>query len=215
MTVPTLSRITQAAHAAGLDIFGGVTQANSLPPGIETLILLGPREPGFWPQFTASPEYQDGQPDPLDRWSTRVIDGLAHDLGAQAYFPFGGPPWQPFLQWALDSGRAHVSPVGLMVHDAAGLMVSYRGALGFAHKIALPPPPPNPCESCVSRPCVSACPVDALSPQGYDVAACKADLDRPGNDCLSRGCAARRACPVSQSHGRLEPQSAFHMRAFK
>ena len=35
------------------------------------------------------------------------------------------------------------------------------------------------------------------------------------NDCMSKGCAVRRACPVSQSYGRMEDQSAFHMRAFK
>ena len=215
MTGPALPLVERAARAAGLDIFGGVTGRDSLPPDIATLILLGPSEPGFWPRFTASPEYADGLPDPLDRWSTRQIGALADTLGARAFFPFGGPPWQPFLQWALDSGRAHVSPVGLLVHDRAGLMVSYRGALGFAHALDLPDAPPKPCDTCATRPCLSACPVDALSPRGYDVEACKADLDRAGNDCLSRGCAVRRACPLSQSHGRLEAQSAFHMRAFK
>src|SRR6056297_2441487 len=196
-----------------LSILGGVTEG--APDGIGTLLLLGPREPGFWGVFTASDEYRDGHPDPLDRWSSRVIGGLANSLNAKPYFPFGGPPWQPFLQWAVDSGRAHISPVGLLVHDEAGLMVSYRGALGFTQDIKLPKPPPNPCETCADRPCLSACPVDALTPKGYDVTACKTDLDRIGNDCLTRGCAVRRACPVSQTHGRTEDQSAFHMSAFK
>jgi hypothetical protein len=151
----------------------------------------------------------------LDRWSTRVIGDLAKHLNAQAFFPFGGPPHQPFVQWALASGRAHVSPVGLLVHDAAGLMVSYRGALGFGHRIELPEAPPSPCETCETRPCLRACPVDAFGPGGYDVATCKADLDRRENDCMARGCAVRRACPASRSYGRVEEQSAFHMRAFR
>jgi hypothetical protein len=208
-----LDRIEHAAMADHLAVLGGVTA--DLPQNLGTLLLLGPRTPGFWPHFTASAEYGDGLPDPLDRWSTRVIDQLARDLGAVAFFPFGGPPWQPFLKWAVDSGRAHISPVGLLVHDEAGLMVSYRGALGFADAIELPAPPASPCETCVDRPCLRACPVDALSPQGYDITACKTDLDRAGNDCLARGCAVRRACPVSQAHGRTERQSTFHMRAFK
>ena len=62
--------------------------------------------------------------------------------------------------------------------------------------------------------CTTACPVDALKPDAYDVPACKADLDRPGNDCRARGCAVRRACPVSQAHARAEAQSAFHMGYF-
>jgi len=208
-----LDRIEHAAMAHHLTVLGGVT--TGLPPTLKTLLLLGPQTPGFWPHFTAAPEYDDGLPDPLDRWSTRVIGQLARDLGAVAFFPFGGPPWQPFLQWAVDSGRAHISPVGLLVHDQAGLMVSYRGALGFTQAINLPASPPSPCETCTDRPCLSACPVDALGPSGYDVAACKTDLDRAANDCLTRGCAVRRACPVSQSHDRTEQQSAFHMRAFK
>lgn len=209
----TLEEIERAAAQCQLAVMG--TLHEGAPEGLGTLVLLGPGEPGFWAAFTASPEYRDGQADPLDRWSARVIGALALDLDAKAFFPFGGPPYQPFIAWARASGRAHVSPVGLLVHDAAGLMVSYRGALGFDARIEAPPPPPNPCASCADKPCLTACPVDALGAGSYDVPACKADLDRPENDCMSRGCAVRRACPISRGHGRAEAQSAFHMRAFR
>jgi len=205
--------IERAAESRHLSVMG--TVGRNLPQGLGTLVLLGPREPGFWVHFTASSEYRDRQADPLDRWSRRKVTRLAREFGAKAFFPFGGPPYQPFIDWAKASGRAHVSPVGLLVHDVAGLMVSYRGALGFAERLACPEPPPNPCESCETRPCLQACPVDALQPGHYDVARCKTDLDRPENDCMARGCAVRRACPVSRSYGRMEEQSAFHMRAFK
>ncbi|WP_306113151.1 MULTISPECIES: ferredoxin [unclassified Roseovarius] len=212
----TLDDIASAAQKQALSVFGAFHPAQeTAPEEIQTLVLLGPQEPGFWPYFSASPEAKDGKPDPLDRWSKRVIDGLAHDLSLRAFYPFGGPPYQPFIGWATASGRAHVSPVGLLVHDVAGLMVSYRGALGLQERVALPPPPPNPCLSCKPQPCRTACPVAALQPDGYDVAACKADLENPANDCMAKGCAARRACPVSQSYGRVEAQSAFHMEAFK
>jgi hypothetical protein len=49
------------------------------------------------PQAT---EFRDGRPDPIDRWSRRVIGHMACDLGAKALFPFGGPPWHPFIAWA-------------------------------------------------------------------------------------------------------------------
>lgn len=209
----TLGEIEKAAGAHNLTVFGTVTEG--VPDGLETLVLLGPSEPGFWPAFTASPEFNDGAPDPLDRWSLRVINGLAQNLNATAYFPFGGPPYQPFIAWAKASGRAHLSPVGLLVHDTAGLMVSYRGALGFAQALPAPVPSSSPCLTCAAQPCLTACPVDAFAGGSYDVAACKADLDRPQNDCMSKGCAVRRACPVSQTYGRREDQSAFHMRAFK
>ncbi|WP_397544137.1 ferredoxin [Roseovarius salis] len=208
-----LSEIERKLADRRLAVMGVVS--DGVPEGLETLLLLGPLEPGFWNAFTASPEYRDGRADPLDRWSERVIGELAASLGATALFPFGGPPYQPFIRWALASGRAHVSPVGLLVHDTAGLMVSYRGALGFAERITAPAPPPNPCKDCADRPCLGACPVNAFAGDGYDVVACKADLDRAGNDCMARGCAVRRACPVSRGYGRVDAQSAFHMRAFR
>lgn len=210
MTLEDVQRIAGPQHLA---VLGGVMEG--APDGIGTLLLLGPAEPGFWAHFTAQPEYLDGLPDPLDRWSERIIGGIAKSMNARAYFPFGGPPWHPFVSWALASGRAHLSPVGLLVHDRAGLMVSYRGAIGFEETLALPDAGPNPCDTCATQPCRSACPVDAFGADGYDVAACKTDLDQPENDCMSKGCAVRRACPLSRRHGRLEEQSAFHMRAFK
>ncbi|KZY29390.1 ferredoxin, partial [Roseovarius sp. HI0049] len=188
----TLAGIETAAAERQLSVMGVVQRG--LPEGVASLVLLGPQEPGFWPAFTATPEYRDGAPDPLDRWSHRVITDMAETLSATPFFPFGGPPYQPFIAWAKASGRAHPSPVGLLVHDTAGLMISYRGALGFAHRIDAPAPPPSPCETCETRPCLTACPVDAFAGGSYDIAACKADLDRPANNCMARGCSVRRAC---------------------
>jgi len=75
----------------------------------------------------------------------------------------------------------------------------------------------SPCETCTARPCVSACPVNALNAEtSYDVPACKAYLDTPaGTDCMSKGCKVRRACPISQRFARPKAQSAFHMKAFR
>jgi len=187
---------------------------DGLPHPAGTLILFGPAEPGFWAHLTAQPEW-DGGPDPVDRWSRRVIGQLACALGGKAYFPFGGPPWLPFVAWAKRSGRAWASPVTILVHDTAGLMVSYRGAIGVAERLDLPPPPACPCDSCAGRPCLTACPPRALTGAGYDVPACHAFLDGPdGTDCMARGCAVRRACPLSQAYGRVEAQSAHHMSSF-
>ncbi|MEM6577013.1 MAG: ferredoxin [Pseudomonadota bacterium] len=180
----------------------------------QTLVLFGPLEPHFWGHFRASTEFTDGQADPMDRWSTRVIGGLAQEMQAQAHFPFGPPPYAPFFGWALRSGRAWSSPAGPLVHDLAGLMVSFRGALALPWSLDLPATGASPCEACDTKPCLSACPVLAFSGSaGYDVEACHSWLDH-GAECLSQGCQARRACPVSQGFPRLPEQSAFHMAAF-
>ncbi len=200
----------------GLAVLGAFHAADGdgAPAGTGTLVLLGPEPEGFWPVFAASGELADAKADPLDRWSARVIGVLAAELGAAAVFPFGGPPYAPFLAWARRSGMAWTSPVGLLVHARLGLFVSYRGALAFAERLALPPlPARSPCDGCPA-PCLDACPAGVLGAQGYDVPGCHAWLDTAaGGDCLTRGCAVRRACPVGaglQSAAR----TGFHMTAF-
>lgn len=203
--------------AEGLDIFGGfdAAGADGIPSGTRTILLLGPDEPGFWPRVSLAPEFSDHLPNPLDRWSLRIITALAEASGGQELFPFSGPPYLPFVSWALRSARAWQSPVGLLVHDRAGLMVSYRGAIALPYPVDLPRGGKCPCEDCADQPCLTACPVSALSGAGYDLQRCHAYLDTsPGEDCMMRGCAVRRACPVSAAYGRLAEQSAFHMRAF-
>jgi epoxyqueuosine reductase len=211
----SLDVITSAARKHALAVLGGLHPGpgDGAPPGCGTLVLLGPDEPDFWNVFAVSPEYRDGAPDPLDRWSRRVIGALAESVGAAAVFPFGGPPYAPFVAWAQRSGRAWPSPVGLLVHDVAGLFVSYRGALALPDRLPLPGPGRRPCDSC-DAPCLTACPAGALNGSGYAVADCRAFLDTAaGADCMGRGCAVRRACPVGRGR-RLAAQSAFHMADF-
>lgn len=213
---PTLTQITALAAAHHLDILGGFQAQGEpdLPSGTQSLLLLGPGA-GFWPHFTAQAEWHDGAPDPMDRWSRRVIGRMACDLGRPqakitALFPFGGPPYHPFYAWALRSGRAWASPIKLLVHADQGLMVSYRGALALRARIDLPPPAPMPCTACPA-PCTTTCP--ALTPARYDLPACH-DLLAGGKDCMKQGCASRRACPVSAAYARLPEHSAYHMRQF-
>lgn len=211
-----LSKITAKAAQHQLFIAGGfaASEDSALPKGTKTVLLLSPLEPGFWPHLTAQPEW-DGAPDPMDRWSRRVIGQLACDLGAKALFPFGGPPYHPFYQWALKSGRAWDSPVRLLVHDTMGLFASYRGALALKEVVALPAPGPKPCELCLDKPCLTTCPPRALTAAGYDVPACHHFLDNPaGKECLTLGCGVRRACPVSRNYARMPIQSAYHMGQF-
>jgi epoxyqueuosine reductase len=214
--VASLSTLKAALAAEQLEVLGGFAVAEGaegFPAGTRTLLLLGPKEPGFWPHLTAQPEW-DGEPDPVDRWSRRVIGRIACDLGAKALFPFGGPPYHPFYQWALRSGRVWDSPVRLLVHAEQGLMVSFRGALALKEAVEVPPPVPLPCETCAA-PCLTACPVGALTGEGYDVPVCHSFLDGPeGKDCMTGGCLVRRACPLSQTYARLPEQSAYHMRQF-
>ena len=65
----TLDEVATAALPQSLAVMGAFHTAAEDDPGDGTLILLGPREPGFWPNFQASPEARDGDRNPMDRWS--------------------------------------------------------------------------------------------------------------------------------------------------
>jgi hypothetical protein len=218
-----LSFLDQPAASVGLSLRGGLHPAASdgmpaLPDGrpVATLVLLGFVGRSGWDSFAAAPEAADGQADPLDRWSSRIIGALAMRFEAIAVFPFGGPPYLPFGRWAQRAEPVHPSPLGLLIHPDWGLWHSYRGALGFAERLDLPAPDrrASPCIGC-ARPCLTTCPVGAFGPAGYDVPRCVTLLDGPaGDDCLSGGCLARRACPVAPAAQYGPAQAAFHMAAF-
>lgn len=192
-----------------------LAHAPNLPKGTATLLLLSPDEPAFWPRFITSAEFNDGAQDPMDRWSNRVISEWANAIGAQPLFPFSGPPYHPFVQWALASGHAHGSPLGMLVHAKAGLFLSFRGAIALPYEIKLPSPTSRPCDTCKDQPCLTACPVSAIGRDVYDTVTCRTYLKtNTTNDCLTSGCRARRSCPSGKKHGRLDAHSAYHMTHF-
>lgn len=214
-SLETYDRVENAARDAGLIVMGAqhprLSGAKQLDGG--TLILLGAGG-AFWPLLKSSPEWLNDHP--VDRWSLRVVGQLAQDLWAEAHFPFGGPPYAPFIDWALNSGRTFSSPVGALVHDTVGMMISFRGALHFAEEFAVPEASGiSPCTTCPA-PCTQTCPVGALNSQSfYDVDACHSHLSTPeGQTCMTGGCLARLSCPLSGGAGRDPDQSAHHMKAF-
>ena len=182
--------------------------------GVKSLVLLGPNEPNFWCEFSRSPERLDDAPDPLDRWTKRVLGSISEELNARVFFPFDGPPYWPFHSWALRSGESFQSPINFLVHKRVGLFVSFRGAIGFQDTISSSnfQKDAPPCDNC-DRPCVKACPVEALTISNYDDNRCRDFVVKSEEDSCSTGCLVRRSCPVG-SGLRLPAQSKFHMGYF-
>ena len=189
----------------------GVPQlANGSP--VRFVILVGNAGPRMFDRFSRDASATDGT---LDSWCRTVLTELAGRLEADVLFPFDRPPL-PFLTWARRGGAGHVSPLGLNVHPDYGLWHAYRGALLFPVAFDIPAPGgASPCDTCASKPCLSACPVDAFTPGRYDTVICASHLESPaGAECLTGGCLARRACPVGTRFTYSPPQAQFHMRAF-
>jgi hypothetical protein len=180
-----------------------------------TLLLIGNAGLALYEAFFASGE--TGGDNPLDDWTRRVVAPIAEQFGACAAFPSDGPPWLPFQRWAMRAEGLKASPLGVLIHPEFGLWHAYRAALVFDRELYVPPAPAraHPCETCVERPCLSACPVGAITALAYAVDNCATHVAGTGGEaCRSIGCLARRACPVGTDHLYPDRAMAFHMKAF-
>lgn len=219
----TYADIAAAAAEFGFIARGGFhpSAADGVPPlgdgrAAQTLVLLGNAGPDLWSRV-GDDLAAASVPDPLDRWTAASVADISGRFGAEPLFPFGGPPFLPFLRWAQRAEPVAPSPIGILIHPRHGLWHAYRAALAFADRFPLPPREdrPRPCDACADRPCLGACPVAAFAPQGFDVDACTGHIGgAAGRECLGRGCLARRACPVGQDHAYAPAQAGFHMAAF-
>ncbi|MBY8976994.1 ferredoxin [Rhodobacteraceae bacterium NNCM2] len=209
-----MANLEALLHEAGLAITGHFAPEpeDFLPAETLRLALIGADGGRMWEIFSASDEARDGAPHPLDRWSERVLTRIAAKTGAEALFPFGGPPWQPFIRWAARGEGARPSPVTMQVSPRRGLWMSYRGALGFRTDRELGPVERrDPCVGCPA-PCLTACPVNAFANGGYDVPACTAHVTSDAGVACRSGCLVRHACPVGEAPP-IE-QREYHMQVF-
>lgn len=223
MTTFDYGLVDAALRAHGLIARGGFhpEPADAVPALSDgrvarTLVLAGNAGPEMWRVFAAAPEFAT-EPNPLDRWTARVLGAVAAEMAGETLFPFGGPPYRPFVAWAKRAEPVAESPLGILIHPDYGLWHAYRGALVFAEAFDLPArvERPRPCDTCADKPCLSACPVNAFTNPGYDVPACVGHIATPaGGDCLALGCRARRACPVGTEFRYAPAQAEQHMQAF-
>jgi hypothetical protein len=206
----------------GMMLRGGFTASRAedalpeLGPGrpARTLLLVGNVGPAMYRHFFAA----EGAPaNALDTWTRDRIGPIAAGFGARAVFPFDGPPHHPFQRWAKRAEGLKSSPLGILIHPEFGLWHAYRAALLFDQALDLPQGPRHlhPCDDCVERPCLSTCPVTAVTPAGYDSVRCATHAaSDAGEECRDRGCIARRACPVGREHAYPARAMQFHMAAF-
>lgn len=215
-----LEHALQAIRDAGFTPRGGFTpRPDDNVPDLtadrpaRVVLLVGNVGPTMWERFARK---RNTQADLLDAWTSEELSAVARRLGAKALFPFSRPHL-PFQRWACRAEACHISPLGIAIHCDYGLWHAYRGALVFAEPMELPPADvrPSPCDTCVARPCLSACPVNAFTGSDYDFVACARHLASPaGSECMSLGCLARHACPEGRDYAYEPDQAAFLMKAY-
>jgi hypothetical protein len=224
MTTPAFATLKDDLADAGFLVMGGFEpgEKDAVPPLADgnvprTLILIGSTGPSLGPALRRSPEHADNQPDPLDRYTRRTLSNIGSRFGFTVLFPFEGPPYHPFQRWAMRCGGFSQSPLGVLAHIEFGPWSGFRAVFlsplqtqGFLQSGKA-----GPCETCVDKPCLGICPVNAVSLNGdYDVAGCRTHLaQNPDADCWA-GCLARRACPFGTDHTPPAETARFHMKSF-
>jgi len=218
--------ITSIATPLGLSVRGGfaISSEDKVPEllnggAAQSLVLFGNTGSSIWSVFSTCPEMQDGLDNPLDRWSERIGDDLAAQLGGAAYYPFGGPPYQPFISWAQKAESLRPSKLGILLHPEYGLWHAYRFAVALPDVLfdtqTNKPQKRHACDTCEDQPCYGACPVEAFANNHYDVDRCVRYLDtNPQAVCHHEGCMARMSCPEAKQHRYLQPHAAFHISQF-
>ena len=205
-----------AFRPTAADLAGTNLQADT----VSRLFLIGNAGAAMWRAFEP---FIDGEANPLDRWTRRVVDPVADLAEVRVVYPFDQPP-PPIQRWAMRAERLRPSPLGILIHPQYGLWHAYRAVLVIQDNVepehealesTREETPAHPCDSCAEKPCLTACPVGAFSTGGYDVPACAEYLAGiEGGSCLRGGCQARNACPVGREWRYGDAQIAFHMAAF-
>jgi hypothetical protein len=225
------SAVAAALEPSGLVLRGWLVPEAGAEPLLangkhaDAICLIGHLGGGFWPVFEAWRNANSLMPDPLDTWSKLVIEPVAKATGGQAVFP-SDKPWHPFQTWAMKAERLTASPLGMLIHPEFGLWHGYRGALLFddsalgnrvkSESATVQQSLVNPCDECSDKPCLSACPVAAFSPDGFDVSSCRSYLKTEDGrqGCMISGCLARDACPVGRANRYSPAQLQFHMASY-
>jgi epoxyqueuosine reductase len=198
---------------AGLDRAGLDLRLDRLLPGAGGAVVVGDGGGAFFARFQAGAD--EGQDDPLDRYTARVVgEAAARALAPQDFhlaFPFARqPPWLPFQRLGQAAGLPPPGPLGVQVHPRFGPWWGYRALIVVGEPLEQESPLGAPCDGCAA-PCVAACPVDALAGARLNIDRCAGH--RLDDATCAHRCASRLACIVGPEYRYPDGQQTFHMAA--
>lgn len=176
-----------------------------------SLVLIGHGGRQMWQALTA---FGMKTAHPVDHFSLvmaqRFIDEFLDAPSTLMLYPTGYNI--PLQQLGALVGWHHPSPLGLGINETYGLWFAYRAA--FLTTLPLPsiqnPIATSPCDTCRDKPCISACPAQAV--QGvnqFKVTACVDFRLQAQSTCQDR-CLSRLACPVAPEHRYNMDQLNYH-----
>jgi len=109
------------------------------------------------------------------------------------------------------AGWHNDSPIGVGINTQWGAWFAYRAIVLVKANFRINeyPSAVSPCESCVNKPCLSACPVSKLNSDLIEIEHCVEYRVKEASNCKNR-CLARLACPVKKEHQYSDEQINYH-----
>ncbi len=177
------------------------------------LVLIGSAGPSLWDKLR---EYGYATDHPIDRFSLAMgKQFLQEHLNIHEWLTiFPAATHLPLQQLGALAGWSHVSPLGLGIHARYGTWFAYRAAFLVREPIPITEveTSTSPCDGCLDKPCINACPVDAVrAGNTLNLEHCMNHRLQEASVCATR-CLSRLACPVGRQYRYTEEQLTYHGR---
>ncbi|HKI59569.1 MAG TPA: hypothetical protein VKA23_00925 [Mariprofundaceae bacterium] len=176
------------------------------------LILIGHGGRRMWEVLQAS-AYRD-RPEPVDslsvdtvkKWLAEACPGAAYEI----IYP-AAERLVPLQQLGALAGWHHASPFRIGINRQWGSWFAYRAVVLIDSDLPETAAETwgSPCESCVDKPCITACPAGAVADRERMLTLC-IDYRLQQDSHCARQCLSRLACPVAVEHRYSREQIDYH-----
>jgi hypothetical protein len=196
-------------------------QTAAIDAGARCIVVIGNGGGDFWRAYRRHVENQpewERREDPLDDFTRDVVEReiapamRARGLRCTVVYPFTNTAGNlHFMELGRLAGIGGPSLLGVLIHPMYGTWIALRAALLIDQMLEGPGEGLgfDPCPRCVSRACMPACPVSAVSEQGWDVIKCLKHRVEAAPDC-GQGCYSRLRCVIGPQHRYPDDEIRHH-----
>lgn len=212
----------QVLASKGLNIFGSIEVSSlpeelrdELPLPIENmghLCLIGSGGPLMWTNIKAPHNHESN---PVDTYVETCVNDFAKSVFGETapviLYPRSDLIF-PLQQLGRLMGLAKKTPLGIDLHQQFGLWFAYRSLLWSIEDLPLVQPTQwaSPCDTCADKPCISSCPAQAVTAEGFKGKNCAQHRMISGSSCADK-CFSRLACPYQANQRYTDEQLRYHM----
>jgi len=178
------------------------------------LLVFGHAGKRMWSALCAERPPPWSSANPVDDFSLDSVRAhLEGELGVQRWAPlYPGTTLVPLQELGTLLGWHQASPLLVGISPEFGTWFAYRAVVVADTELPVTQASEgrvSPCETCVEKPCLDACPGAALTTGTLSIGRCVDFRVADGSPCADR-CVAREACPIGVEHRYERDQIGYH-----